>query len=301
MKNLILLAAALLLGSSQDPKRAMPDRAKCRSAVAAKTWAKDLKQIPSTVIDKGVLRNVPYTSFRSGDYELNVYGDPAAPACFEIGVHNTLLKSDAAKKNCLDVMTALLADAEDRKLLKSLKLDVDKKTRAGWTFEITPPTAEDAYGGWWISIYDEAILEKSRASEAELAKITTTHTDVKKTEKDERDNSRWSGDDLKDARKTTSEKVYSPIYSKKDGKYVPDRTVEDTGWILFICANSPKHEDREELLKTCPACKKDSTFFWDPNRKSFVCFQCGTYYDNAKVVCSICGAVPRRVRTKQRG
>ena len=36
-------------------------------------WSHDLQQIPATVIDKGILKNVPYISFRCGDdYECNV-------------------------------------------------------------------------------------------------------------------------------------------------------------------------------------------------------------------------------------
>jgi hypothetical protein len=35
-------------------------------------------------------------------------------------------------------------------------------------------------------------------------------------------------------------------------------TLDDTGYILFICANSDKHEDREEIIKVCPACKQEN-------------------------------------------
>ncbi len=305
-------AILLVLLGLQDTPRTLSDRARCRGVVAVRPWAKDLRQIPSTVIDKGVLRHVPYTSYRAGDYELNVYGDPAAPAGFEIGVTGELLKSDVAKRNCIEAVDAILQDREDRKVLASLKRDVDKKVRAAVTFEVTPPTAEDAYGGWWISVYDEAALDRSRATPEELKKITTTRGDVKSGEK--RDNplpvepateGRWAADDLQDARSRKDvpeekQEVYSPVFSRKDGKYVPDRTEADTGWILFICANSDKHEDREEILKRCPGCKRDSTFLWDTDRKSFVCFPCGAAYDNALVKCSTCGKVPKRVRTKHR-
>src|SRR5262245_3852628 len=37
-------------------------------------WAKNVKQVPATVIEKGILRHIPYFSFRSENgYELNVY------------------------------------------------------------------------------------------------------------------------------------------------------------------------------------------------------------------------------------
>lgn len=65
-----------------------------------------LVQIPATVIDKGVLRNVPYKSYRAGDYEVNVYGDPDQPARVEIGVYRSLLTSQDAKHNCVDFLTS---------------------------------------------------------------------------------------------------------------------------------------------------------------------------------------------------
>ena len=306
MKTALAILLGALLATAQAGPSRIPTRAKARSAAAATAWGKSLGQIPSTVIDKGVLRNIPYLSYRAGEYELNVYGDPAAPAGVEIGIHKDLLKSAAAKKNCVDLMSGLLADAADKTLLASLKLEGDKKARAGVTFEITPPTAEDAYGGWWVSIYDEAALDRSRATEEEMAKITVTRTAVKESKpaaagglEVEGGKGKWAADDLSNAR-AGSEKVYSPTLSKKDGKYVPDRTVDDTGYIMFICANSSKHEDMEVIQKTCPACKADDTFFWDNDRSCFVGFKCGEAYDNALVKCGTCGAKPRKVRTKHK-
>ncbi len=319
MKNMTFALIALLAVSAapqgQPATRPLPKRARCRSVVSSRDWAKDFRQIPSTVIDKGVLRFIPYTSYRAGEYELNVYGDPAAPSCVEIGIHKDLLTKAEAKRNCIELFYTLFDDPEDRKLVGSLKLDVDKKVRNGITFEITPPTAEDAYGGWWISAYDEPGLDGSRASDDELADIIVTRRVVKKTgdEKkpegglvvDSATEGRWAGDDLKDARtrKDVAEEkqaVYKPTFSKKGGKYVPDRTADDTGYIMFVCSNSPKHEDKEEFLKACASCAKESTFFWDLEKKGFVCFQCGAPFPNDKVKCPECGAVPRRVRTKHK-
>lgn len=309
MRTVALLLALLSLAAP------LPGRTRCRQAAAAQPWAKDLRQIPSTVIDQGVLRHVPYTSYRAGEYEVNVYGDPAQPACVEVGIHGALLKRPDARRACLALMTTLLDDPEDRRLLASLKLEVDKKLRGGLTFEITPPTAPDAYGGWWVSVYDEKALDRARATPQELKSITLSRDDVKKRDAAPADarlpavepiaGGRWGADDLSQARtrKDVAEEkqaVYSPTFQKKNGVYVPDRTIDDTGWILFICANSDRHEDREEILKTCPSCRKESTFFWETAASSFVCFQCGGRYDNALVKCSGCGKVPRRVRTKHR-
>lgn len=300
-----ILLPLLLLLPQANPARPLPTRAKARAAAANAFWGKTLAQIPSTVIDKGVLRNIPYLSYRSGDFELNIYGDPAAPAGVELGIHKDTLRSPTAKKACVDFLGGLL-DPADRALLASLKMDVDKKVRDGLTFEITPPTAEDAYGGWWVSVYDEKALDRSRASEDEMAKITTTRTAVKdakpaagELDVDGATQGKWASGDLAHAR-AGSEKVYSPTISKRDGKYVPDRSVDDTGYILFICANSSKHEDMEVIQKACPACKADDTFFWDGTRSTFIGFKCGEVYDNALVKCGVCGAKPRKVRTKHK-
>ncbi|HEX9046546.1 MAG TPA: hypothetical protein VF988_05920, partial [Verrucomicrobiae bacterium] len=61
-------------------------------SLSRQTWATNLIPIPATVIDKGVLRNVPYSSFHCGeDYEVNVYGDPEHPVGIETGVYRKLL------------------------------------------------------------------------------------------------------------------------------------------------------------------------------------------------------------------
>jgi len=308
---LILVAAGLATQAASA--QALPSRAKCRAAAAAKPWAKDFKQIPSTVIDKGVLRDIPYLSYRAGNYELNVYGDPAAPACFEIGIHKELLQGTEARKNGLDLVSSLLDDPEDRKLLASLKPAGEKKVRNGITYEITPPTAEDAYGGWWVSVYNEPLLNTSRATPEELSAITTKRTDVQRAVAvadaktpyavDSSTQGRWASGDLADARKSKDvpeekQAVYAPAFSKKNGRYVPDRTVDDTGYILFICLGSDKHEDMEVIFRECPACKKHDTFFWDTEKKCFIAFTCGTPYENAMIKCPTCGKVPTRVRIK---
>ncbi len=322
MKFMTLIAAFALLSLGLDaqnepPAKALPNRTRCRQTLSVKPWAKGLKQIPSTVIDKGVLKNVPYTSYRAGgEYELNVYGDPDAPACFEIGITGLLLKNPDAKRNCYDIVSAILNDSAAIAFLKSLKPEGDKKVRNGVTYEITPPTAEDAYGGWWISLYSEALLDKSRASDAEMAKITTSRKDVKSVDAappaakkadaptvDPVMEGRWGTEDLADARKTKDvpeeqQAVYKPSIAKKDGLYVTTRTLDDTGYILFVCANSSKHEDREEIIKQCPSCSKVHTFWWNKDDSCFVGFACSQPIDNTKVKCSLCGAAPKKVRIK---
>jgi len=163
---------------------------RCIEVVAARPWAGQLRQIPATVIDKGILKNVPYMSHRSGTTEFNLYGDPDDPAGLEIGVTKELLKSDAAKQECLEVMAALLGDPKDVAALRSLQLKPGKVERDGVTVEITPETAEDAYEGWWISVYSRKLLDEARATDEELKRIAVTEEELEKEEAAERERAR---------------------------------------------------------------------------------------------------------------
>jgi hypothetical protein len=197
---------------------------RCVEVVAARPWAGELRQIPATVIDKGILKNVPYMSHKSGNYEFNLYGDPDAPACLEIGVYKDLLKSEAAKKECLDVMAALLGDAKDAEGLRSLNLAPGKKDREGLTFEVTPETAEDAYGGWWISVYDVKALDAARATDEELKKITVDEDELEKEDEETKEVARKEEQKKDPAKKAEPKKTeprgyigFNPyIWQKKD-------------------------------------------------------------------------------------
>src|SRR5262245_61706014 len=55
--------------------------------LVSQSWSGRLRQVPAMVITNGMLKNVPYLSFRCGlDYEVNIYGDLAKPAGVELGV-----------------------------------------------------------------------------------------------------------------------------------------------------------------------------------------------------------------------
>lgn len=175
----------------------------------------ELRQIPATVIDVGVLENVPYVSHRFGGFELNVYGDPDHPAGYEVGVVEGARATPAQKKEALQLVRELMPEDQDRRALDALSLEQDKKTQAGLVLEVTPPTAEDSYGGWWITVYDPEGLKKSRASAAELDQITLRHG-----EKDD-DPAGWNDDDLKQARPPKKKPVAVPPPPKPDPVVTP--------------------------------------------------------------------------------
>jgi len=160
------------------PLRRLARWDRCIEVIAPREWEGKIQQVPALVVDTGPLKNVPYMSFRSGDYEFNLYGDPEAPAGVEIGVYNKLLKSDEAKRKCVDALAGLLGDPKDVEVLKSLGLATGKKERDGVQFEVTPETAEDAFDGWWISVYDLKGIDQARASQEELDRITATRDEM---------------------------------------------------------------------------------------------------------------------------
>ncbi len=152
--------------------------ARALRVMAEQPWGSSLLQVPATLVSAGTLRNVPYASLRAGNFEVNVYGDPDAPAGLEVGVYGSV-HSAISRRVCLAALKRALADPADQAFLDGLPLDGGKKARAGLTFEVTPPTAPDAFGGWWISVYDEKALDQQRASDAELAVITIPRSRIK--------------------------------------------------------------------------------------------------------------------------
>jgi hypothetical protein len=179
----------------------IPDFREIVLLLSQQSWATNLTPIPATVIDKGILRNVPYSSFRCGeDYEVNVYGDLEHPAGFEIGVYRKLLVSKSAQTNCVTFISDLLTQPTDKKVLLGLDLLKDLKTSDDLTFEITPPTGEDSYNGWWISVYSEHQLDLARASDAEMKQISVTKADVVRQSNPGDKLSAWSADDMRSAR-----------------------------------------------------------------------------------------------------
>jgi hypothetical protein len=156
----LVVAALAYLKPKPASAPALPPAATALDRLRA--FAPGLEQIPATVVDKGPLRNVPYLSYRAGDVEVNAYGDPDRPACLEIGIFGDAARRPAAR----DALAALVgADLGD------LNLSKDKRSRGGWTYEITPETAPDAYGAWWVSVYDTKALDAARASDAEMKEV----------------------------------------------------------------------------------------------------------------------------------
>jgi len=134
---------------------------------------KFFRQIPATTVESGYFKNIPYLSFRINKrVEMNVYGNPEDPVGIEFGIYERGEKITNFKKIIRAYLAGVLQSREEIKALYKLD-EKGGKTKVGrFIFEITPPTAPDSNGGWWLSIYEPGRLDQARVSDAEYKKIT---------------------------------------------------------------------------------------------------------------------------------
>jgi hypothetical protein len=93
--------------------------------------------------------------------------------------------------------------------------------------------ADDAHGAWWISVYDQAALNRTRAGEKELEAIAVPRVVPKqptpkpsvKSADDEAPE--WTPEDIRRSRapkaspsSSGTDRVYVRGYTRKDGTYV---------------------------------------------------------------------------------
>jgi hypothetical protein len=151
----------------------LPNWASLIQCLGSKSWATAIEQTPATVVDTGTLAFVPYKSHKCGGvFEVNVYGDPEHPSGIEVGVYGDSASKKSAQDDCEELVRKLLKDPADASTLAGIDRAGGTATREGLVFEITPPTAEDSFGAWWISIYDPIATQAAKASAEELKTIT---------------------------------------------------------------------------------------------------------------------------------
>ena len=153
----------------------IPDWAQIVSILATNGWAAGLKQVPATMIETGIFKNIPYVSFRSGDggYELNIYGDLNHPAAVQIGAMNYQHQTAQEKSNCVNFACSVLENHDVRQIIRALNFDQkDTEQNAGLTIETILPGEWGSYGGWWVSVRNAAALASAQASQAELLALT---------------------------------------------------------------------------------------------------------------------------------
>ncbi|HEY5704941.1 MAG TPA: hypothetical protein VIS96_05140 [Terrimicrobiaceae bacterium] len=140
---------------------------------------KSLVEIPATIIDVADFKNVPYKSFRvNQDVELNIYGDPENPAGVELGIYGPRSGNMRLRKTLRGYLAGFLTTREEIATLYSLGLEKGKAQVDDLTLEITPKNAPDAYGAWWVSLYNVKELNRVRLSDIEYAKLVKPVNEV---------------------------------------------------------------------------------------------------------------------------
>jgi hypothetical protein len=140
---------------------------------------KSLVEIPATVIDVADFKNVPYKSFRVNEnVELNIYGDPEDPAGVELGIYGPQSADKKLRKLLRGYLAGFLTTREEIAALYSLGLQKGKTQVGKIVIEITPANAFDAYGAWWVSLYNLQELDKVRLSDAEYKRLVRPFDEV---------------------------------------------------------------------------------------------------------------------------
>ena len=131
------------------------------------------EQIPPTTIDNGLLRNIPYLSFRANKrVEFNVYGDPERPVALEFGIYGERGPNSKTRQIFREFIAGHLGDRNQIRALYSLAPD-KRDLRAGkLAFRLILPDDPDGYGATWIVVYRPDGLARARLSDKAYAAMT---------------------------------------------------------------------------------------------------------------------------------
>lgn len=137
------------------------------------------EQIPPTAIDKGLLRNIPYLSFRANDrWELNVYGNPDRPVAIEFGIYGASGPDNETRRTFREFIAGHLHSKEQIAAFYSLG-PKKRDARAGkLAFRLIRPNDPDGYGGTWFVVYRPDAIAGARLSNKAYAAITKPFDEV---------------------------------------------------------------------------------------------------------------------------
>lgn len=75
--------------------------------------------------------------------------------------------------------------------------------------------------------------------------------------------------------------------------------VVNTGSIVFVCAGTDVHPDKEVIVSTCQKCSGVNKFAWDDTARAYRCSGCSAVYENASIRCPECNRPPRVTKLKK--
>ncbi len=183
-----------------------------------------LEQIPATVIDTGEFKDVPYVSFRvNQSVELNIYGNPDDPAGVELGIYGRKSGDRALRRSLRAFLAGYLSTREEISALYALDFDGGLKQVGDLVIEVTPKDAPDAYGAWWLSIYNPSELAKHRLTPAEYARLTIPSDEIIDADGNVAANA-WDRDDARNCVRLIEANGNGQLFARgfrrdKDGKF----------------------------------------------------------------------------------
>ena len=137
------------------------------------------EQIPPTAIDKGLLRNIPYLSFRANERaEFNVYGDPENPVALEFGVYGKGRLDSRTRQVFREFIAGHLGDKNQIRALYSLGPN-KRDARAGkLAFRLIRPGDPNSYGATWMVVYRPDAIGRARLPDERYAALTRPFDEV---------------------------------------------------------------------------------------------------------------------------
>jgi hypothetical protein len=138
------------------------------------------REVPATAITNGYLKNIPYLSFRINKrIEMNVYGNPENPVCLEFGIYERNAEEITKFKKIIRAYLAgILGSRAEVGALYALPESGGDLRVKQVALKVLPPTAPDAYHGWWLSVYRPDALASARVSDADYAKASVPFDSV---------------------------------------------------------------------------------------------------------------------------
>jgi hypothetical protein len=137
------------------------------------------EEIPPTAIKKGLLRNIPYLSFRANDkWKLNVYGSGENPAAIEFGFYGAKRPDKDTRRMFREFVAGHLASKDEIHAFYSLGPE-NREARAGkLAFRLIRPKDPDGCGGTWLVVYRPDRLEQARLPDKAYAATMRPFGDV---------------------------------------------------------------------------------------------------------------------------
>ena len=184
---------------------------------------RSFEQIPPTSIDNGLLRYIPYLSFRVNDYaELHVYGDPQNPVAIEFGAYGSEKQGRSRVQIFREFIAGHLHSKEQIAALYSLGPKRHEARAGKMAFRVIRPGDPDSYGGTWLVIYLPKRIDSARLGARAYQELTRPFEEV--NQKDGRlrtDGNRADSNWLQDVvEKMTGQKpILRGFYRDKNGVF----------------------------------------------------------------------------------